>query len=163
MPSHPQPVKSSPQVGTIAHQWANGGPLFRAIIVFAGIFLLVLIAQVTRVASNAPLTSTTASPTQAPSYSSPTLSWHPVKTFSGLVQKKTESFTIKGREWRISWETKGSGHFGLFVHGEDGRPLDLVANIIGSGSETTIMRGAGTYYLDITTSQPYTIKVEDYY
>jgi hypothetical protein len=118
---------------------------------------------VTREASNAPLASTTASPTQAQPYSSPALSWHPVKTFSGRAQKKTESFTIKGREWRISWETKGKGHFGIFVHGEEGRPLDLVANIIGSGSESSIMRGAGTYNLDITTLQPYTIKVEDYY
>jgi hypothetical protein len=167
MVTSPQPVKPSPQVGSIAHQWANGGPLFKAMIIFAGIFIFALIVQVTREASEAPIASSKATATPSPSKPTQPASWHEVQTIKGQAIKQTETFTIKGDEWRISWDTKPGKHgdmnFQIYVYNASGGLENVAANVIGKDNESTIMRGSGSYYLQINSGQPYTIKVEDWY
>jgi hypothetical protein len=52
-------------------------------------------------------------------------------------------------------------NFQIYVYKSDWSLKDLAANIIGAGSDSSIMRGSGDYYLTINTVQPYTIVVED--
>ena len=97
--------------------------------------------------------------------------WHDIAQWSGSGTKNTETFTIpsQAKEWKISWVTKpsptyGDFNFQIFVYKPDsGMPVSVAANIIGANTDSTIMRGAGDYYLTINTAQPYTIEVEAKY
>lgn len=103
-------------------------------------------------------TSTTA-PTPAPT-------WKQVAKWEGSSIKNTETFHISSNEWRIRWSAKpgeyGDMNFIIYVYeAKKDIPEDVVANIIGEGSDVSYMRGAGDYYLSINTAQPYTIIVEE--
>ncbi len=80
--------------------------------------------------------------------------------------KNTETFRITSKQWRISWETRpgdlGDFNFQIMTYRDDGELVGLAANVIGADTDSTIMRGAGDYYLSINTAQPYTIKVEQF-
>ena len=98
--------------------------------------------------------------------------WHEVISFSGNGIKNTETFTIPSKEWRISWETLpmhseylGSVdmNFQIYVYKEDETLKGVAANVIGADKDSSIMRGAGDYYLMINTAQPYYIVIEAKY
>jgi hypothetical protein len=121
-------------------------------------------------AYTAPAPETTAAPiettqpvAEAPP---PEAKWRKVKTFKGEQNKNTETFGIAAQEWRISWAADpgrgDNGNFGLMLYTEAGSMQDSLANIIGKGSESTMERGAGQYYLTIVASEPYAIVVEEY-
>lgn len=92
--------------------------------------------------------------------------WRDVRVFKGSSIKNTESFDIQGEEWRINWKTKpgeyGAMNFQIFVYNADGSLKDLVANIIGEGEDSSVIRGAGRYYLQFNTAQPYAVLVQEY-
>lgn len=94
--------------------------------------------------------------------------WRTVLEVSGKSIKQTETFSITGDEWRVSWSVKtrgrGSDNFSIYVYNADGSLKGVAANVQGADDDSTIMRGAGTYYLKIlNTAQPYGIVVEDKY
>jgi hypothetical protein len=93
--------------------------------------------------------------------------WHQIITFSGNGIKNTETFNIPSSEWRISWDTQegeyGAMNFVVFVYKEDGTMSGLAANVIGTDKDSSIMRGAGNYYLTINTAQPYDIIIDAKY
>jgi hypothetical protein len=96
--------------------------------------------------------------------SNPDATWHEVKRFTGRVDTQTESFSVKGREWRVSYEHKGERNFAVMVFDDEtNRGKGNAANIIGADKGETIMRGAGTYYFKIIASGPYVITIEDKY
>jgi len=90
--------------------------------------------------------------------------WQKVARWAGNSIKNTETFHISSHEWRISWSTKPGEHgpvnFQIFVYRSDRGLAGVAANVIGEGSDTSIMRGAGDYYLTINTGQPYEVVVE---
>lgn len=86
--------------------------------------------------------------------------WRRVAQWQGKAKKNTETFNISSSEWRIRWSTK-SGHFSIATYTADGSYIDLVVNIIGENKDSSIMRGAGDYYLTISASQPYIVIVEE--
>ena len=92
--------------------------------------------------------------------------WRLTKTFEGTSIKSTETFEITGDEWRINWETKpgeyGAMNFQVYVYNADGSLKDVAANIIGKGQDSTVVRGAGRYYLQFNTAQPYLVRVEEF-
>jgi hypothetical protein len=94
-------------------------------------------------------------------------SWHEIKRFSGKSIKQTETFTVPGNDWRISWDTKpgayGAMNFQIYIYKPDGSLVTVAANVIGADKDSTIMHGSGAYYLMINTAQPYTITVEAQY
>ncbi len=94
-------------------------------------------------------------------------SWHYIDSFEGNGIKNTETFTIPSNEWRISWDTRsgeyGDMNFQIFVYSEDGDLVGVAANVIGEDEDSSIMRGAGDYYLTINTAQPYEITIEAKY
>ena len=90
--------------------------------------------------------------------------WSQVARWEGKSSKNTETFHISSYEWRISWDTwpgeHGEGNFAVFARDAGGGLVGVVANVIGADTDSTIMRGAGDYYLGISTGQPYVIVVE---
>jgi hypothetical protein len=88
--------------------------------------------------------------------------WRLVKRFSGRATKDTETFQITADEWRIDWATRAGdfeGNFVIHIYNSDGTEKGLAANVIGAGQDNTTIRGAGSYYLSIITSQPYAIEI----
>ena len=111
-----------------------------------------------------------AAPTKAPAVAEPTATpkpaptWAEVITFEGKSIKDTESFDISADEWRLRWETEpgdfGPMNFQIYVYKSNKEMVGVAANVIGEGSDSSVMRGKGTYYLTINTAQPYKIVVE---
>jgi len=90
--------------------------------------------------------------------------WHTVETFSGQTQKNTSSFSIQGSQWRVNWQETGDGYFGANADSpDDSGDYCSIANIAGSGSDTTYCYKSGTYYIHVNTAQSWSITVEDYY
>lgn len=92
--------------------------------------------------------------------------WQQVFAFNGNSIKETESFIVSSNEWRVRWEVGGRNRdtdiFQVFVYDANGNLKTTVANQRGSGSDSNIVRGKGTYYLKIlAVEQPYKIVVEE--
>jgi hypothetical protein len=86
-----------------------------------------------------------------------------IATFEGESTKDTETFHVPSDQFKISWDTKPGnfeGNFIFTIKNADGSLKAAGANVIGTNSESTIVRGAGDYYLSITATQPYKITVE---
>ena len=134
---------------------------------FFGFFLAIIVANVdsqTNASITPPLDSDKIEQRTSPSNP---LSWHQIVTFSGEGIKNTETFNIPSNEWKISWDTRpgeyGDMNFQIFVYGEDESLKGVVANVIGTNKDSSIMRGSGNYYLAINAGQPYTINIEAKY
>jgi hypothetical protein len=52
-------------------------------------------------------------------------------------------------------------NFIITVYNADGSYKDTAANVISASNDHTVERGAGDYYLNINTAQPYTIQIEE--
>lgn len=91
--------------------------------------------------------------------------WHTVSTFSGQTQKNTSTFTIQGSQWRITWQETGDGYFGADAESPDGDITKYcsIANLVGSGSDSTYCYAPGTYYISVNTANSWSMTVEDYY
>ena len=87
-----------------------------------------------------------------------------IASWEGESTKNTETFTVPSDEWKISWDTQsgqyGDMNFQIYVYDKNGAMKGVAANVIGANTDSTIMRGAGDYYLMINTAQPYKITVE---
>lgn len=110
-----------------------------------------------------------------PSTSSVPKTWHTVTSFSGVGEKNTEPFTIKGSQWRINWTanandsyciTYGCGFY-IYVYSIDKRySIDSThSDISGTKSDTSYFYKNGTFYLNPSgsTIDSWLITVEDYY
>jgi hypothetical protein len=91
--------------------------------------------------------------------------WVEVARWEGNSTKNTETFHIPSHDWRITWQANPEGdtegNFAIYVYSASGEMVDLVANIIGKGGDTSYMRGAGDYYLEIiSTFEKYLIIAE---
>jgi len=91
--------------------------------------------------------------------------WHEIASWEGTATKSTETFNPSTTEWRISWETKpgqlGEMNFQIYVYKANGDLVTVAANVIGYNKDSTIIRGAGSYYLTINTAQPYSISIQE--
>jgi len=100
--------------------------------------------------------TTTVSPARAKAQ------WQKVAQWSGNGIKSTPTFTV-GSEWAIEWATQpgeyGDTNFQIFIESTDGGLVDLAANIIGRGHDTSYYHEAGTYYLKINSGQPWNVAV----
>lgn len=118
-----------------------------------------------RVAAPAPATRAARDAAPAPAPAPAPKAWHTVRTFTGSATKDTEPFTVQA-PWRIIWATEpgqyGNMNFAVMVMrpGEAGM-VGLVANVIGAGSDESYQYEGGTFYLSITTGQPYAIEIRE--
>lgn len=94
--------------------------------------------------------------------------WHEVKSWSGTSSKKTETFEIKGSQWRIKWTNEDTSGYGfnlltilVYKPGEESVMEVITA---GGNDVSNIYDLKGTLYLDIDAiSTRWSITVEDYY
>ena len=96
--------------------------------------------------------------------------WHRVERWSGNGTKQTETFSVRGNEWRVSWETTreafpGAGILQVYVYSAEGDLVSLAANRLGVGSDVSYVHGQpGRFYLDIISGNiDWEIVVEDLY
>jgi len=83
-------------------------------------------------------------------------SWVVTKAWQGSGNKETETFTVTGH-WRVDWifspSSSNGGVFQVFIYSADGRQLmNLAANSLKGGSDTSFWAGPGTYYLKISSA-----------
>lgn len=115
------------------------------------LFILFLFAAVSDTTEPAAQTAsaTTATPARPLATAK---SWQRVGTWSGTGTKTTESFAIRGNEWRIHWQTEGDAVsvFQIFVYDQGGNLVSLAANSQGPGKDVSYVRGrAGNHYLTV--------------
>jgi len=88
-----------------------------------------------------------------------------IAKWTGSGIKNTETFHVTSNEWFIAWDTRpgqyGDMNFIVTVYNSDGSYKDSAANVIGASNDHTVERGAGDYYLNINTAQPYTIEIQE--
>jgi len=93
--------------------------------------------------------------------------WYEIAQWQGKSIKNTETFHIPSHEWRISWKTEpgeyGDMNFQIYVYKTSSSIPEIAANVIGYDMDSSIMRGAGDYYLTINSAQSYRIIVEAKY
>lgn len=92
------------------------------------------------------------------------INYHIIANWTGSCTKDTETFHVSSNEWKVAWDTKpgknGESNFILTIYNSDGTYKSSAANVIGSSSDYSIIRGSGDYYLSILSGQPYEIAVE---
>jgi hypothetical protein len=86
--------------------------------------------------------------------------WHKVDTFKGKGSKHTETFTIPDKEWKVSWKAAGKGVFQIYLHEESGDLKDVVAATTAPSTDSSVMRGAGKFYLMINSTVEFEVTVE---
>lgn len=133
--------------------------------IFYGIILLFIIGLMIPT-NSAPTHNSKTTVTQKTPEAKPEATWHDVITFEGNSIKNTQTFHISSNDWAISWATTpgeyGDSNFAVTVFTENGNLVDMVANIIGKGSDISYMKGSGDYYLKIISGQPYKIKIQEF-
>jgi len=93
--------------------------------------------------------------------------WQVTHEWRGSGRKSTETFQVERREWRISWEATNeqvAGILQVFVFEENGTPVDVAVNHMGTGADTTYVRGrpGGRYYLEINAANiDWVVRVEE--
>ncbi len=135
-----------------SHRLRNG------ILIFAGLILFGMIINAFGKDNQAPQTqSTPQNGSQAATEAAvPAVEpkWVPVKSWKGNGGKKTEPFTITGKQWRINWSNKDTTGYGgtilqVYVY-EPGKdiPVDVPINSQG-GQDTSYIYKSGEFYLQI--------------
>ena len=90
--------------------------------------------------------------------------WKAVTTFSGLVNKTTDPFTITASQWRMNWTHPDSNdYFAIVVYdAAKNEYKKLIVSTIGATSDSSSYYGAGSFYLDISAGSDWTATVEEY-
>lgn len=87
--------------------------------------------------------------------------WQEVKSWTGTGIKKTEPFTITGKQWRVTWTNKG-GYLGITTYKPGSNiPNDILANSTEATTDTSYVYKSGEFYLDVNSSGSWEIKVEE--
>lgn len=90
-----------------------------------------------------------------------TLAGRTVGSWSGTGAMTTESFTISSHEWKVSFESDAL--IFIYVRRDNGTAKgEPVARASGDGgSGYTVVRGAGTYWLEINPVGRWSATVEE--
>jgi hypothetical protein len=109
--------------------------------------------------------------------------WRYVAMFTGTSSKNTEPFTVTSNRWRLVWKSQltqtahttavaandsNGDAFALFggtvVSDEDPKQDDQeIGTKIGAGSDSTEMRGAGTWRLKINSANvEWSVTIQEY-
>lgn len=87
--------------------------------------------------------------------------WVKVTEWRGNGIKRTETFTV-GREWAVEWATQPDhfeGTFSVLAYHTNGEMGPLLANLMGSGHDTSYVYESGTFFLEINSTQPWHVTV----
>ena len=103
---------------------------------------------------NGTTTTSAATTTRAPTTTAaPTTTTPPeprvVLEISGTDRKNSESFTITTGRFDVAWQYEGDSNFVVRLVNESTGRGSLLVNRIDSGSDTTLVRERGTFYLEV--------------
>jgi hypothetical protein len=92
--------------------------------------------------------------------------WKPVFKVKDKKSQKTKVFKISGGEWKIRWRTvpgkKGDDEFIIMLNDRNNQDVaEIIANVTGADEDFAYLEGKGEYYLQVTTTQPYEIIIEE--
>lgn len=90
--------------------------------------------------------------------------WREVAVFKGKKNTKTKPFVIKGEEWKISWKAlKGKGEMVVILYDKnDPEFTEIIVNADTEETDYEYMASPGEYYLQVNSTRPFEIKVEDF-
>ncbi len=92
--------------------------------------------------------------------------WYKVAQVTGTGKKTTETFKISGSEWKISWKTtaaKGKADEFIVILNDKQNPdlYEIIVNVTGTDEDLVFLEGKGQYYLTVTTTQQYSIDIQE--
>lgn len=81
------------------------------------------------------------------------------RSFSGYGSNASGLFAMSQRAYQFTWSNTGSSNFIVWLLDRDGRPVDLIANEIGSSSGSTLVSipASSQYIIDIQADGPWTL------
>jgi hypothetical protein len=134
--------------------WGVGGGLIE------GVLMLCIYALYAVALSN--FMDLTDDPFESPLFN-PT--WQQVGVWTGQESMTTQPFVV-GANWAIAWQTQpgqqGQGTFRITIHNAStGAQVGVAADIVGAGMSESRQYASGTYYLQISTTQPYSVQVRE--
>jgi hypothetical protein len=90
--------------------------------------------------------------------------WVEVATFEGDKSLNTKTFTVSPG-WKLLWETKpvnkDESSIIIYICNPDGKAVAVCASGSGTTQDEYLPKQTGTFYLEIKTTQPYSIRVLD--
>ena len=97
----------------------------------------------------------------------PAPQWRQVASWSGNSDKTTPPFSISGSQWRINYTVRdpkySSPQVCVSIRSTDAnRYISTGGGCFRQDGESYVYAGPGMFYLDINSSDEWTVKVEDY-
>ena len=81
-----------------------------------------------------------------------------VNEIEGKGSANTRPFTVS-QNWEVQYEVKSGGLFAIALHDSQGNLISFLAKQIVEGSGRSFYPKGGTYYLNVTSSSDWTIKI----
>jgi hypothetical protein len=171
------PLPSSP---SLSNQQQQAGLNQTVLWVFLGCFAILVLSLLIpgRIKTSGPSGGATDSSKSNPSFGQapgvPAQSstaaapdWHEVGRIGGKGVQRVPEFTISGPKWRIVWATRPDvgqkpDDFIITVRRPNDETATPAAHVRGESEGETVLRGTGTCYLEIVSSQSYLVKVYDF-
>ena len=92
--------------------------------------------------------------------------WHEVVALDGSGAKRSPTFAINSRHWRIRWKAapaqEANGWIYSIVYRKTGKSLGMVINSKGESGGVTRMQGRGRYYVEVQSNQNWNLNVEQW-
>lgn len=81
------------------------------------------------------------------------------RSFSGYGSNASDLFAMSKRAYRFTWNNTGSSNYIVWLLDRDGKPVDLIANEVGSSSGSTLVSipASSHYILDIQADGPWSL------
>jgi len=107
-----------------------------------------------------PSTATTTTTTSPPTTTTTAYPDPVTSTLSGTGQTVTESFTPElAGPTVFAFAYQGSSNFAVWLLDDSGSRQDLLANVIGAYSGVRMTGAAGTHYLEVDTTGPWSVEI----
>ena len=170
-PPMPRTIETSSSAGQSWRLFVIVGVLGLCVVLLVGI-VAILGPSSSTTSPGVPLGEAVAKPSAAaqPKTSTPPETqpaWRQLAAWNGSGIKTTESFSVRGSEWRIKWKTSneafaGAGLLQIMVYDSSGNLVTLAANKLGVGSDVSYVRSRGKHHLTINSGNvDWEVAVED--
>ncbi len=107
-----------------------------------------------------------AAPAAPPALGATPAEWRAVVNAQGTGTKKTASFPITARFWRIRWATTPAQDANAWtyaiIYRRNRESVGMAVNTKGESGGVTRLQGRGTYYLEVKSTQNWTMNIEQW-
>lgn len=92
--------------------------------------------------------------------------WREVASEEGTGAKRTSPFPVNSRFWRIRWATRPAQDANAWtyaiIYRKNGDNVGMALNGRGESNGITRLQGRGTYYLEVNSTQNWTMNIEQW-